>query len=146
MSLDALFSGKGKYRQKMGKVLLIDDDAVFLKSLEEYVEKRYPGLTVLTCNDPIKCLVSITEDLDLLLVDLEMPGLDGSKVLSYAVSRGLSKNRIVILSGHDAEYLHERFPMGSCLAVLNKFEVQQENALDMIFSSLQQKSEEQKNT
>ncbi len=129
----------------MGKILLIDDDAAFLKLLEEYVETRYPGLTVLTCNDPIKCLTSITEDLDLLLVDLEMPGLDGSKILSYAVSRGVSKNRIIILSGHDADYLHDRFPIGSCLAVLNKFETQQENALDMIFSSLQQKDLTRKN-
>jgi len=132
--------------KNMGKILLIDDDAAFLKLLEEYVEKRYPGLTVLTCNDPIKCLASITDDLDLLLVDLEMPGLDGSKILSYAVSRGVSKNRIIILSGHDAEYLHDRFQMGSCLAVLNKFEVQQENALDMIFNSLQQKDLTKKNT
>jgi len=128
----------------MGKILLIDDDAAFLKLLEDYLETRYAGLTVLTCNDPIKCLTSITDDLDLLLVDLEMPGLDGSKILAYAVSRGVSKNRIIILSGHDADYLHDRFPMGSCLAVLNKFEARQENALDMIFSSLQQKSQEQK--
>jgi len=133
-------SCSGKGRQKMGKVLLIDDDEIFLKVLEKYVAERYPGLTVLTCNDPIKCLASITGDLDLLLVDLEMPGLDGAKILSYAVSKGVSKNRVIILSGHDADYLHNRFPMGSCLAVLNKYEGQQENVLDMIFSALQQKS------
>jgi CheY-like chemotaxis protein len=124
----------------MKKILLIDDNAAFLKLLEEYVEERYPGLKVTTCNDPIKCLGNITVDLDLLLVDLEMPGLDGSKILSYAVSRGVNKNRIVILSGRDAEYLHDRFPMGSCLAVLNKFEGKQRDVLDMIFNSLQQKS------
>ncbi len=129
----------------MKKILVIDDDAAFLKLLEEYVEERYPGLHVLTCNDPIKCLVFITEDLDLLLVDLEMPGLDGAKILSYATSKGLSKNRIVILSGRDAEYLHERFPLGSCLAVLNKFEGKQRDVLDMIFNSLQKKSEAQEN-
>ncbi|HSB33215.1 MAG TPA: histidine kinase, partial [Nitrospirota bacterium] len=61
-------------------------------------------------------------------------------VLSYAVSKGVNKNRIIILSARDAEYLHERFPMGSCLAVLNKFEVQQQGVLDMIFKSLQDKS------
>jgi CheY-like chemotaxis protein len=130
----------------MGKILLIDDDAAFLNLLEKYVEEHYTGLEVLTCNDPIKCLVSITEDLDLLLVDLEMPGLDGSKILSYAVSKGLSKNRIIILSGRDAEYLHQKFPMGSCLAVLNKYEGQQRDVLDMIFSSLQQKSLEKDKT
>jgi CheY-like chemotaxis protein len=129
----------------MKKILLIDDDAAFLKLLKEYVEERYPGIDVLACNDPIKCLVNITDDLDLLLVDLEMPGLDGSKVLSYAVSRGMSKNRIIILSGRDAEYLHKRFPMGSCLAVLNKYEGEQRTVLDMIFSSLQQKSPAKKN-
>jgi CheY-like chemotaxis protein len=130
----------------MKKILLIDDDAVFLKVLEGYVEERYPDLHVLTCNDPIKCLVSITDDLDLLLVDLEMPGLDGAKVLSYATSKGLSKNRIVILSGRDADYLHQRFPIGSCLAVLNKYEGKQRDVLDMIFQSLQQKSTAEQGT
>jgi CheY-like chemotaxis protein len=124
----------------MKKILLIDDDAAFLKLLQEYVAERFPDLRITTCNDPIQCLAEITNDLDLLLVDLEMPGLDGSKVLSYAVSRGMNKNRIIILSARDAEYLHQRFPMGSCLAVLNKFEVQQRTVLDMIFKSLQQKS------
>jgi len=124
----------------MGNIVLIDDDSAFLKLLEDYVAAYYPGLHVLTCNDPVRCLTFISNDLDLLLVDLEMPGLDGSKILSYAVSKGLSKNRIVILSGHDADYLHERFPMGSCLAVLNKYDGQQRNVLDMIFKSLENKS------
>ena len=129
----------------MAKILLIDDDAAFLRLIEDYVKERFPGLQILTCNDPIKCLASITDELDLLLIDLEMPGLDGAKVLSYAVSRGVNKNRIIILSGRDADYLHERFPMGRCLAVLNKYEGRQKTVLDMIFSSLQQKSLTKKN-
>lgn len=124
----------------MGKILLIDDDAAFLRLIREYVEEHYPELDVLTCNDPIKCLVNITENLDLLLVDLEMPGLDGSKVLTYAVSKGLSKNRIIIISGRDADYLHDRFPMGTCLAVLNKNEGKQKRVLDMVFQSLRKKT------
>jgi CheY-like chemotaxis protein len=123
----------------MGTILLIDDDTAFLKVLEEYVAERFGGLRVLTCSDPVRCLVNITGDLDLLIVDLEMPGLDGAKVLSYAVSKGMNKNRIVILSGRSAEYLHERFPMGSCLAVLNKYEGEQKKVLDMIFSALEKK-------
>src|SRR5574341_2288540 len=107
MRAAVLFADR-KGGQPLRKIFLIDDDATFLKLLEEYVEENYPGLQVLTCNDPLKCLASITDDLDLLLVDLEMPGLDGAKVLSYAVSKGLDKNRVVILSGRDAEYLHER--------------------------------------
>ena len=123
----------------MGHILLIDDDAIFLKRLEEYVTERYPALHVVTCSDPIRCLASITVDLDLLMVDLEMPGLDGAKILAYATSIGVNKNRIVILSGRDADYLHRCFPLGSCLAVLNKYEARQQEVLDMIFSSLQKK-------
>lgn len=124
----------------MAGILIIDDDAVFLRILKGYVTERFPKLEVATCDDPLLCLARITEDLDLLLVDLEMPGIDGSKVLAYATSKGISKNRIVILSGRDAEYLHQRFPMGSCLAVLNKHEAGQKEVLDMIFGSLQRKS------
>jgi len=123
----------------MSKILIIDDDAGFLKRLRAYVQERYPELTVETCDDPVHCLASITTDLDLLLVDLEMPGLDGTKILSYATSIGVNKNRIIILSGRDAGYLHKKFPMGSCLGVLNKFEDNQKAVLDMIFNSLRKK-------
>jgi len=123
----------------MSKILIVDDDAGFLQRLRVYVQERYPEIAVKTCTDPVKCLASITADLDLLLVDLEMPGLDGTKVLSYATSIGVDKNRIVILSGRDADYLHKKFPMGSCLGVLNKFEKDQKAVLDMIFNSLRKK-------
>lgn len=124
----------------MGRILIIDDDAAFLNLLENYVHMHFPELEVVTCSDPLRCLTIITTDLDLLLVDLEMPGIDGTKVLSYATSKGMNKNRVVILSGRDAEYLHEKFPMGSCLAVLNKHEARQKEVLDMVFNSLQKKS------
>ncbi len=68
-----------------------------------------------------------------------MPGIDGAKILAYAAAKGLSRSRVVILSGRDAEYLHQCFPMGSCLAVLNKFETRQKAVLQMIFSALQKK-------
>lgn len=123
----------------MRKVLIIDDDKAFLAFLENYVSQRCPNLQVQTCLNPVQGLAAIDADLDLLLVDLEMPGLDGSKILAYATARGLNKNRIIILSGRDADYLHQRFPMGSCLAVLNKYEAKQKAVLDMVFDSLQKK-------
>ena len=123
---------------------MIDDDTVFLKLLKTYVEERYPDLSVATCDDPIRCLIQITRDLDLLLIDLEMPGLDGTKVLAYAMDKGVNKNRVVILSGRDADHLHACFPMGSCLAVLNKTEAKQKEVLDMIFGSLQKKEQAKK--
>jgi CheY-like chemotaxis protein len=124
----------------MRKVLVIDDEDSFLDLVRDHIRSRFPGITVLTCDDPVHCLASITTDLDLLLIDLEMPGLDGSKVLAYAVSKGIDRKRIIIFSGRDADYLHKRFPMGSCLGVLNKFEAKQQAVLDMIFTALQEKN------
>jgi DNA-binding response OmpR family regulator len=126
----------------MKKILLIDDDRLFLEFLTDYVHDRYPKLEILTSDNSLQALPKINSDLDLLLLDLEMPKLDGSKLLAYAIEKGVDKSRIIILSGRDADYLHERFPMGKCLAVLNKHEVRQKAVLDMVFDSLQKKEEE----
>lgn len=92
------------------------------------------------CNSPVTALQRIKAGgYDLMLIDLEMPTMDGLKVLSYATQTGMDKNRIVILSGREADTLHELCPMGTCLAVLNKFEARQKVVLDMIFNSLQKK-------
>jgi len=128
-----------RIEEGQGKILIIDDDTSFLKIIKNYVKENYPCLHVKGCEDPMMGLSAISADIDLLLLDLEMPGIDGSKILSYAKSMGVNKSRIIILSGRDADYLHELFPMGSCLAVLNKHEVRQKAVLDMIFNSLQTK-------
>ena len=125
----------------MRKILIVDDDAPFVEALREKIQALYPLLDVETCTDPFQALVVLKrETVDLLLVDLEMPLLDGTKIVNFAVSLGLDKNRIVILSGRDSDYLHEQFPMGTCLAVLNKYEAKQKAVLDMIFSSMQRKA------
>ena len=123
----------------MQKILMIDDDQMFLDYIKSYVAERYPALEFNTCLDPIQGLAAINDGLALLLLDLEMPGIDGRKMLGYAVAKGVRRNRIIILSGRDAEYLHKQFPMGSCLAVLNKHEMRQKAVLDMVFSSLHEK-------
>jgi CheY-like chemotaxis protein len=124
----------------MKRLLIIDDDRIFVRFLAEHITSRYPDLSLTTHCDPVSGLAAITADLDLLLVDLEMPGIDGGKILAYATAKGLSKNRIIILSGRDADHLHRLFPMGSCLAVLNKHETRQQAVLEMILGALQQKS------
>jgi len=125
----------------MKKILLIDDDRLFLKFLTRYVRERYPDLELLSFDNSLQALPHINNELDLLLLDLEMPDLDGSKLLAYAIEKGVDKRQIIILSAHEAEYLHERFPMGKCLAVLNKHETRQKVVLDMVFGALQKKAE-----
>jgi DNA-binding response OmpR family regulator len=125
----------------MGRILLIDDDQAFTEFLAEYIHSAYPLLQVDICNSPVTALNSImTGGYDLLLIDLEMPAMDGLKLLSFATQSGMDKNRVVIISGRDADFLHELCPMGTCLAVLNKFEARQKTVLDMILISLSRKT------
>jgi CheY-like chemotaxis protein len=129
-----------RFEGNMGKILIIDDDASFLLLLSSYIERYYPLLDVQTCTNPLQGLRAMNKELDLMIIDLEMPHLDGSKLLKYAAETGINKNRIILLSSHEADYLHDHFPMGTCLAVLNKFEAGQKAVLDMIFSSLEKKA------
>ena len=125
----------------MGRILLIDDDQVFTEFLAGYIHDAYPLLQVDIRNNPVTALSSImTGGYDLLLIDLEMPAMDGLKLLSFAIQSGMDKNRVVIISGRDADFLHELCPMGTCLAVLNKFEARQKTVLDMILTSLSKKT------
>lgn len=125
----------------MGRILLIDDDKAFSGFLGTYINQSYPLLQVEVCNNPFSALQHIRAGgYDLILIDLEMPSMDGMKLLNFATQAGMDKNRIVILSGRDANFLHQLCPMGTCLAVLNKFEARQKAVLDMIFSSLSKKA------
>lgn len=125
----------------MGKILLIDDDPAFTRLLSDYIAEQYPLLSVDVCNNPLEALGAIRRaPYDLILIDFEMPTMDGRKLMHFAIQSGIEKKRLVILSSRDADFLHEQCPMGSCLAVLNKHEVRQRAVLDMIFSSLSQKA------
>lgn len=124
----------------MGKVLIIDDDLSFTSLLGSYIHEICPLLSVEICNNPLTALALIKKgDNDLVLIDLEMPDLDGMKVYRFATEVGVQKSRIVILSAREPDYIREFFPMGSCLAVLNKFEMRQKEVLGMILKSLQNK-------
>ena len=105
----------------MGKILIIDDELAFTDLLDSYIREICPLLKVEICNNPLTALVLLKKgDNDLIIIDLEMP-------------------TVVILSARDPEYLREFFPMGSCLAVLNKFEARQKEVLGMILKSIQSK-------
>ena len=69
-------------------------------------------------------------------VDLEMPGMDGQKFVSYARDKGLSPKRIIVTSSHPADELHERFKVGETIAVINKTEPRQQEAFLMILDSI----------
>ena len=124
----------------MKRVLIIDDDRLFCDHWKAFLEGRYPGrVEVLTFTDPLAAVRALSPEVRLLMLDLEMPVLDGKKLLEVAAAQGVERGRVVITSAWDADRLHELFPAGDCLAVINKREPSQQAAFLMILDSVMRK-------
>jgi len=92
-----------------GLVLLVDDEKIVRKVGEKMLE--HLGYEVLTANDGKECIdiLKNKENINLIILDLVMPGLDGIKTLKAFKKMGLKKS-VIISSGHitlDMAYLRE---------------------------------------
>ena len=121
----------------MKRVVIVDDSPAFRDLWSNFMLERYPETAnVESCAHPYDALPKIDATIDLLIVDLEMPGMDGKKFVDYARLKGLSPRRIVVTSSHSADELHERFRIGETIAVINKTDSRQQEAFLMILDSV----------
>ena len=119
------------------RVVLVDESPLYAESWRAVLACRYGSTVSFEFHrDPIAALEALGPDVSLLLVDFELPLFGGRKMFELAKGRGVACRRIVILSSRPAEELHELFPEGSCLAVINKTEPNQQNAFLMILDSI----------
>ena len=124
----------------MKRIVIVDDDALFLDHWKAFLEGRYGAkVSVETYEDSLESLKNIRGDIALLMLDLEMPNLDGKKLCEFSAQAGVERKRIVITSAREADYLHKLFPPGECLAVINKEEPAQQAAFLMILDSVMRK-------
>lgn len=122
------------------RIVIVDDQRSFLDRWKTFLEERYPGrVEVETFTDPLAAVRALSSAIHLLLVDLEMPVLDGRKLVEVAATQGVDRRRIVVTSAWEADRLHDLFPPGSCLAVINKNEARQQAAFLMILDSVMKK-------
>lgn len=118
------------------KVLIVDDNPLVLSWWTIFLEEHYSDLDIFTFEDPVQAMPHMTPDVHLLLMDLEMPVMDGMKLLEHAARQGVRRNRTIILSSKDADVLHRMFPHGACLAVINKDDPRQQTVLYEILNSI----------
>jgi CheY-like chemotaxis protein len=121
-------------------IVVVDDNALFCNKMAQFFKDRYGDkVKVETYTDPLKGLTGLAPDLDLLIVDLEMPMIDGKKFLHFARQKGIDRKRIIIASFQSAEILHEKFKLSECLAVMDKNEPEQQKVFAMITDSIMKK-------
>ena len=121
----------------MKRIVIVDDSASYCDLWSNFILDRYQDIAnIETYTHPYDALPKIDDTIDLLIVDLEMPGMDGKKFVDYARMKGLSPRRIVVTSSHSADVLHQRFRIGETIAVINKTEPKQQEAFLMILDSV----------
>jgi two-component system response regulator len=119
------------------RVVIVDDSVAFCDLWSNFINERYETVvTVEVYTHPYDALPKIDGAIDLLICDLEMPGMDGKKFVDYARQKGLSPRRIIVTSSHSADELHQRFRLGEAIAVINKTEAKQQEAFLMILDSV----------
>ncbi len=121
----------------MKRVVIVDDSSAYCELWSHFLSERYTGsVGVEAYSHPYDALPKIDESIDLLIVDLEMPGMDGKKFVDYARQKNVPAKRIVVTSSHSAEELHQRFRIGETIAVINKTDPKQQEAFLMILDSV----------
>ena len=86
---------------KKFKVLLVDDEEEFVKSLAERLEMRDLNSDLAFDGEQALELVS-NEVPDVIVLDLRMPGIDGMEVLRR-VKKNYPQVQVVILTGHGSD-------------------------------------------
>ena len=119
------------------RVVVIDDSQIQCAVWKRLLEGRYGDLVAVeTYSDPRDGVQALGPAVPLLLLDWEMPWMDGKEVLEAARELGVDLKRIIITSSHPADRLHEEFDDTGCLAVIEKAEPEQQAAFMMILDSI----------
>lgn len=84
------------------RILAVDDQPLTLTAIEHKLEEA--GHTVVLANSGNEAIKAIhTEIPDLMIIDLNMPGMNGFEVIRYVREVQLSKIPILVMSGEDDE-------------------------------------------
>lgn len=81
----------------MYRVLIADDEELELKAMHFFLERNYPEAVLLPdAQDGTQVVETVTkENPDLLILDIEMPGLNGLQALTILRERGYEGHVIV---------------------------------------------------
>jgi two-component system OmpR family response regulator len=109
------------------KILLLEDDVILQEIIEEFLEEQ--GYDVESYFDGEKALDAIgTESYDMLLLDVNVPNIDGFEILAYLREIGNTTPAIYITSLAGIDDLKKGFDLGADDYLRKPFELEELNA------------------
>jgi len=101
------------------RVLLVDDHAVVRKGMKAILEDDLPGVVVVEAGSGDEALTMLGEPLDVVVLDLSMPGRSGIDLLAEIKQR-LPKLPVLIMSLHGEEQFAVRSLRAGAAGYLTK--------------------------
>ena len=119
------------------RIVIVEDSPAFTKLWTDTLRDKYgDSAAVETYAHPYDALPNINDKIDRLIADLEVPGMDGERLIDTARERGVPAARIIVTSSLPAEELHQRFELGEAIAVISKTEPEQQKVFLMILDAV----------
>ncbi len=116
----------------MKKILIIDDDRSLAQTLELYFQsKQYEVSVAAGGREGLKAWRD--DDPDLVLLDVHLPGMDGTDVLAHAKNEGLRGDVVVITAFQDMEATLAAIRLGAADYLYKPLDL---DALDVLLEKL----------
>ena len=84
--------------EQIGAILIADDHPLFRGAMKQVITNAFPGIPLFEAEDipQVQKILSRNEEIDLLLLDLHMPGAVGFSALSFVVGNYPQCSTIVV--------------------------------------------------
>ncbi|MFC1466768.1 MAG: ATP-binding protein [Candidatus Brachytrichaceae bacterium NZ_4S206] len=97
-------------------VLIVDDDPKMVRLLQRMLRAQFTVQTIIVAHTGAEALAQLEKHpVDLVLLDLVMPDMDGLQVLRCMAERGWAAIPVIVISGHAED--HARLPLPGALTL-----------------------------
>ncbi len=101
------------------KISICDDETKILEEISSFIEKEFPSVRIKSYSDGKSFIASTEERPDVLLADIDMPGMSGMDVAATLASEK-AKTLVVFVTAHD-ELVYDSFKYHPFAFVRKKF-------------------------
>ena len=98
----------------MEKILIVDDEMFSRTAIEDILRAEWSSIEVFSARGASEALgILEREEIDLLLTDIKMPGMNGLELLAEVRRRGLSMEVVILSSYNEFDLVRQAMKLGT---------------------------------